>query len=480
MGFKTLTKLMEGLQTGDNTGVVVQHYTTEWLLTYGVPVLLLILINTWLLPRYLHARYQLLVFLGAVILCWIILSSANALLYDLHLKYRLAHQTAKVPTAGQWQRGRSEGIIQAARLIVIYSLYLLMRETVMHWVKRQSNLMLTKACNQIVATAFLYCSGIVIMMVASSYDVFTSDQIPVIYVYIVPAVIITTFINLYVLFPWQYRKRMPVFKFACWLALVPAVVSLVPWVILLLQTGDARYKYLPLLWLIQVVVATPVSWWLFHLKKQQLTTLQLKKDLGRSTADLTFLRSQINPHFLFNTLNTLYGTALQENASRTAMGVQKLGDMMRFLLHENHREQIPLHGELEYLQNYIALQRLRIVESPQINIEITIENGMHNRLIAPMLLIPFVENAFKHGIRLTSPSFIRIHFYCDAKGIYLSVANSVHPQKNDESQPHESGIGLQNVQQRLQLIYPNGHTLQIRQQAATFEIHLHIALPEPQ
>src|SRR5688500_3152044 len=102
MGVKTCTKLMNGLHTGENAGAVIQHYTIEWLLTYGVPVLLLLLINAWLLPRYLYTRNQVLVFLGAAILFWVVLSVANVLLYELHLKYRLAHQTAKIPTPGQW------------------------------------------------------------------------------------------------------------------------------------------------------------------------------------------------------------------------------------------------------------------------------------------------------------------------------------------------------------------------------------------
>ncbi len=99
-------------------------------------------------------------------------------------------------------------------------------------------------------------------------------------------------------------------------------------------------------------------------RSQKNEVLTLEKALGRSSANLDFLRSQINPHFLFNALNTLYGTALQEQAGRTSEGIQKLGDMMRFMLHENTEEKIHLSKEVGYLQNYIALQRLRTQESP--------------------------------------------------------------------------------------------------------------------
>jgi LytS/YehU family sensor histidine kinase len=228
--------------------------------------------------------------------------------------------------------------------------------------------------------------------------------------------------------------------------------------------------------LILLVIAIPVSWLLYLQQKEKLATLQLKKDLGKTTADLAFLRSQIHPHFLFNTLNTLYGTALQENATRTAEGVQRLGDMMRFLLHENHRDFIPLNREIEYLQNYIALQRLRIAQSAGITFETTIHACSRDFQVAPMLLIPFVENSFKHGIRLTSPSFIKIHFNCDDKGIYLDVVNSLHPKRTYEGMSEHSGVGLQNVQQRLQLIYPGKHSLLIQQDDTTFKVRLHISM----
>src|SRR5690606_38701233 len=97
--------------------------------------------------------------------------------------------------------------------------------------------------------------------------------------------------------------------------------------------------------------------------------LNLQTALGKTAADLDFLRSQINPHFLFNALNTLYGTALQENADRTAGSIQKLGDMIRFMLHENNQDRIPLIRETEYLQNYIDLQKLRTDTSGTVTVE---------------------------------------------------------------------------------------------------------------
>jgi LytS/YehU family sensor histidine kinase len=156
-------------------------------------------------------------------------------------------------------------------------------------------------------------------------------------------------------------------------------------------------------------ITAPFSWVLFkrHLKGNE-ELYALKTELGQSHANLDFLRSQINPHFLFNALNTIYGTAIQENAERTSEGIERLGDMMRFMLQENLQDKISLTREIEYLNNYISLQRLRTDTNPIIKIEADIEQTIHTVQIAPMLLIPFVENAFKHGISFREPSYIKI------------------------------------------------------------------------
>ena len=142
----------------------------------------------------------------------------------------------------------------------------------------------------------------------------------------------------------------------------------------------------------------------------------MQSALGKTSADLKLLQSQINPHFLFNVMNTLYGIAIQENAERTSTGIQQLGDMMRFMLHENQQDHILLIREIAYIKEYIALQKLRIADLPsiQITVELPPEDQIEDQQIAPMLLIPFIENAFKHGISLNIPSWIRI---------YLSVEN---------------------------------------------------------
>lgn len=227
----------------------------------------------------------------------------------------------------------------------------------------------------------------------------------------------------------------------------------------------------------QLLFTAPLSWYLYkHRMTVDYEIKGLQTALGRSTADLHFLRSQINPHFLFNVLNTLYGTALQEKAELTSEGIQKLGDMMRFMLRENMQEKISLNREIEYLNNYIALQTLRTQSSPGILINTEIEEHLGSLQIAPMLLIPFVENAFKHGISLKETSTIRISLLSQDKSLYFDVSNTIHSKNASDPEKDNNGIGLNNVQQRLRLLYPGRHELSIRENGKEFFIHLTIQL----
>jgi two-component system LytT family sensor kinase len=224
-------------------------------------------------------------------------------------------------------------------------------------------------------------------------------------------------------------------------------------------------------------LTTPLCWIIYnHRLKNKSEITHLKKELGKSDASLSFLQSQINPHFLFNALNTLYGTALQENAERTGEGIQKLGDMMRFMLHENVQDKISLTRDVDYLENYIALQKLRTSRSAAIVIDTQIDEQLNNFEITPMLLIPFVENAFKHGISLQHPSYIKITLQTTGNTLYFDVHNSIHIKPDHDPEKLKSGIGLQNVKQRLALLYPGKHELMIRESAKEFFIHLTMQL----
>ncbi len=224
---------------------------------------------------------------------------------------------------------------------------------------------------------------------------------------------------------------------------------------------------LPLLWVILRI------WYKDVVSKIEAMD-ELKLEVDTKTANIDFLRSQINPHFLFNALNTLYGLALTEKAERSAEGIQKLGDMMRFVLIDNQQQKISIDKEVDYISHFIDLQKLRTQASDKI--VITFKKYSHdcNHQIAPMLLIPLIENAFKHGISLTQPSWITINLTCDDHKVYLDVYNSVHPKSEGDTEKYSNGIGLRNVQQRLSLLYPDKHELQIRHTPHEYIVHLTI------
>ncbi|WP_205502181.1 sensor histidine kinase [Rufibacter psychrotolerans] len=283
----------------------------------------------------------------------------------------------------------------------------------------------------------------------------------------------------YYLIPLAMSRRKPL-KAYLWRVALVLVVSILPvGVIGLLISHDEEYGFGLAVFnaSFQFLITAPLAWVLYKRQMQgQAEVFTLKKELGQSTASFDFLRSQINPHFLFNALNTIYGTAIQENAERTSEGIEKLGNMMRFMLQENMQERISLAREIEYLQNYISFQRLRTDPSPNVEIKAQIEQPVGMVQISPMLLIPFVENAFKHGISLREPSHIYITLEMKEKTLYFDVHNSKHLKQGTDPERDKSGIGLANVRQRLQLLYPHKHELIIRETGKEFFIHLTLQL----
>jgi LytS/YehU family sensor histidine kinase len=145
-----------------------------------------------------------------------------------------------------------------------------------------------------------------------------------------------------------------------------------------------------------------------------------------------------------------------------------LGDMMRFMLQENNLDAIPMEKELGYLRNYIALQKMRIPVNANIVVEDNIEEARCKRQIAPMLLIPFVENAFKHGIRFEKKSWVSIDLNCEKDRIVFEVRNSLHPGKADNMEKDHSGIGLGNVKERLRILYPDQYSLKLAETETEF------------
>lgn len=222
-----------------------------------------------------------------------------------------------------------------------------------------------------------------------------------------------------------------------------------------------------------IVLLTTLAYFQFNAKKVK-AALKLHENLEEKTSELSLLKSQINPHFLFNSLNTVYGLALNEESPKTAHAVQQLSEMMRFMLHENHAEKIPLQKEIDYLRNYIELQTLRISQKDHFQLKVDVAEGCQGE-ITPMVLISFVENAFKHGVSFQKPSWVKIKLTCNAEEVHLNVQNSVHKHAEDPEKG-KSGIGLENVRKRLGILYPEKHLFQIYETEDSFEANIKITL----
>ncbi|MBS9767946.1 MAG: histidine kinase [Flavobacteriaceae bacterium] len=190
------------------------------------------------------------------------------------------------------------------------------------------------------------------------------------------------------------------------------------------------------------------------------------------TSELNLLKSQVNPHFLFNTLNTLYASALNENAPQTAETTAKLANLLRYMENDMKKEHIPITDEMKYIEDYIAIQKTRCSVEPKI--EITTQNVSESIRISPGLFIPLVENAFKHGIHLIENATLEIEVSCDAKNIRFTCANSYDESLKVNKMEKGFGIGLQNVRKRLELLYGQHHTFEIKKNNGTFTVNLTI------
>lgn len=192
----------------------------------------------------------------------------------------------------------------------------------------------------------------------------------------------------------------------------------------------------------------------------------------RLKSELSFLRSQISPHFLFNVLNSIVYLIRSKSDMAEPVTIQ-LSNMMRYMLYETDNKQVQVSKELEYLRNYIDLQKVRYGED--VNINVAIGGNDSSLIIEPMLLIPFVENAFKHGVGMVLEPQIDITLDYQGTDLTFEVKNKIGPE-TEEEKDGSSGIGLKNVRRRLELLYPDKHSLNIDDNGEQFAIKLNINL----
>ncbi|MRI01190.1 sensor histidine kinase [Kriegella sp. EG-1] len=185
-------------------------------------------------------------------------------------------------------------------------------------------------------------------------------------------------------------------------------------------------------------------------------------------SELQFLKAQLNPHFLFNSLNTIYSLSVKKSKD-TSDAIINLSELMRYMLYEADKENVPLSKEIEYIKSYVALQRLRLADSE--NVHLKISGDDNNKNIPPLLFISFIENAFKYGTDYNGKTMVKINFLIQEAYIHFSVINNIGViKKNDKS----SGLGLENIKNRLKYLYPNSHILDITDDGKTYEVDLKI------
>ncbi len=286
--------------------------------------------------------------------------------------------------------------------------------------------------------------------------------------------------NLLYLIP-HYLSRKKFFQYALLLVLTVVVVTPIKILVLYLRfTGipDFQQSLVNNQMLILVsdfsvlgasTIFQIVTDWARHLKERQELETQTMQ------SELNFLKSQINPHFLFNTLNNLYALTLKKDEKAPEI-VIKLSEMMRYMLYECNEKRVPLAKEIHYIQNYLDLEQLR--QGEKVNISFEVQGNPGNYTIAPLLFIPFLENSFKHGLSNNiAPGFVNINLSIEGSVVHFNIENS-KPEKAPLPNPNRrsGGIGLVNVHRRLNLIYPDQYDLRIDNKPKTYVVDLQLEL----
>ncbi len=289
-------------------------------------------------------------------------------------------------------------------------------------------------------------------------------------------------VNLYFLIPgYMYRPTiLPYLSLLVGLSLLltPFAWLFNGWMAREHQEVASHWLTLPQFHFINLVVITalsslvriPVDWLRVQAEKKELQTRNVETELQS-------LKNQINPHFLFNTLNNLYALTLKKSDLAPQV-VLRLSDMMRYMLYECNESKVSIGQEMRYINNYLELERLRYASPSQITIDI--DEDLSDLQIAPLLLIPFVENSFKHGMQTSlSDSFVKIKAVNKDGRLLFEVVNSKPPASPGQASPRpQGGVGLVNVKRRLELLYPERHQLEISDAPESYTARLTIDLNE--
>lgn len=210
----------------------------------------------------------------------------------------------------------------------------------------------------------------------------------------------------------------------------------------------------------------------YWVQNEKLKRVLLEEKLS---TEMAFLKSKINPHFLFNVLNSFYAKSLKHNVPELATGIAKLAELMRYMVYETNEDKVTLEKEIHHLKNFIQVYQLRISEEDGVFINFDVKGDVNTVKISPMLLIPFVENAIKHGIDPQTKSIIDISLMVTQNKLYFKVSNTIR-QGTYGLADESSGFGLDNLKKRLSVLYPKAYTLETKEEKGYFISLLNLQL----
>lgn len=287
------------------------------------------------------------------------------------------------------------------------------------------------------------------------------------------------YINIYFLFP-NYLSKKNLLHHLLSLAITALLITPIKTLCLLLVATDfGDFQAYLLQHRVDFFVSTffiGIASTIYSIMNDWLASQREKKELQSQTlqSELKFLKSQINPHFLFNTLNSLYALTLKKSDKAPEI-VLKLSEMMRYMLYECNEREVPLSKEINYLKNYLELEKIR--QGKKMDINFSMDGELGNQKIAPLMFIPFVENSFKHGIsnQLTA-GYVNIYLEIEKQEVTITIENSKTASMPAPTGKKSGGIGLVNVRRRLDLLYPNLYELNIDEDPNTYTVKLCINL----
>jgi LytS/YehU family sensor histidine kinase len=281
---------------------------------------------------------------------------------------------------------------------------------------------------------------------------------------------VVVYTNLYLLFPKFFFTN----KYFIYLTLIILLIGLGAFSLKILLPDDKKYfastifqHYINIFFF--VIITSSLKFLREFLRKQELL---IKAENEQLKTELSLLKAQVNPHFLFNTLNNLYGLMLQNKSEQASDITLKLSDLMRYLLESSKSEKVNLQKEVKFLEDYLALEKIRLAQQADIRLEVS---GIEKEVfIAPLLFIPLVENAFKHGLHTVSiNSFAHFSLALQGNELYFEAHNSVGKML---AYPPKSGTGLDNLRKRLALVYSKKHFLEVEEKENSFKVTLHLNL----